>query len=112
MVGPETSFKPGLGALEIACNAMEIAAKQTLCEDDKPRTGLGGYGNCMILWKHLARQASRHGDCHGCDGKWSKTDTWREASFKPGLGALEIAACKGEMAKVREDLHASTPIHT
>ena len=33
-VGPETSFKPGLGALEIACNAMEIAAKQTLCEDE------------------------------------------------------------------------------
>ena len=32
-VGPETSFKPGLGAMEIACNAMEIAAKQTLCED-------------------------------------------------------------------------------
>ena len=28
-VGPETSFKPGLGAMEIACNAMEIAAKQT-----------------------------------------------------------------------------------
>ena len=33
-VGPETSFKPGLGAMEIACNAMEIAAKQTLCEDE------------------------------------------------------------------------------
>ena len=32
-VGPETSFKPGLGAREIACNAMEIAAKQTLCEE-------------------------------------------------------------------------------
>ena len=31
-VGPETSFKPGL--MEIACNAMEIAAKQTLCEDE------------------------------------------------------------------------------
>ena len=48
-VGPETSFKPGLGAMEIACNAMEIAAKQTLCEDEaslaagrRPR----GYGNC------------------------------------------------------------------
>ena len=36
-VGPETSFKPGLGAMEIACNAMEIAAKQTLCEEaDRP----------------------------------------------------------------------------
>ena len=34
-VGPETSFKPGLGAMEIACNAMEIAAKQTLCEDSQ-----------------------------------------------------------------------------
>ena len=33
-VSPETSFKPGLGAMEIACNAMEIAAKQTLCEDE------------------------------------------------------------------------------
>ena len=33
-VGPETSFKPGLGAMEIACNAMKIAAKQTLCEDE------------------------------------------------------------------------------
>lgn len=33
-VGPETSFKPGLGAMEIACNSMEIAAKQTLCEDE------------------------------------------------------------------------------
>ena len=32
-VGPETSFKPGLGAMEIACNATEIAAKQTLCEE-------------------------------------------------------------------------------
>ena len=44
-VGPETSFKPGLGAMEIACNAMEIAAKQTLCEEarqGRPR----GYGNC------------------------------------------------------------------
>ena len=37
-VGPETSFKPGLGAMEIACNAMEIAAKQTLCEDEASLT--------------------------------------------------------------------------
>ena len=58
-VGPETSFKPGLGAMEIACNAMEIAAKQTLCLEAGLETGLGGYGNC-----------------HGCDRKWSKTDTW------------------------------------
>ena len=27
-------LQPGLGAMEIACNAMEIAAKQTLCEDE------------------------------------------------------------------------------
>ena len=33
-VGPETSFKAGLGAMEIACSAMEIAATQTLCEDE------------------------------------------------------------------------------
>ena len=34
LVGPETSFKAGLGAMEIACSAMEIAATQTLCEDE------------------------------------------------------------------------------
>ena len=70
-VGPETSFKAGLGAMEIACSAMEIAATQTLCEDEagleameiaidamesgaKQRLGLGGkprgrprgYGKC------------------------------------------------------------------
>ena len=52
-VGPETSFKPGLGAMEIACNAMEIAAKQTLCEEASLEAGLeameiaiGCYGNC------------------------------------------------------------------
>ena len=39
-VGPETSFKPGLGAMEIACNAMEIAAKQTLCEEASVAAGL------------------------------------------------------------------------
>ena len=56
-VGPETSFKPGLGAMEIACNAMEIAAKQTLCEE-----GLS-YGKHRMLWKFEAwlgwRQALR-----------------------------------------------------
>ena len=61
-VGPETSFKAGLGAMEIACSAMEIAATQTLCEDEAslevgleagPETGLEGmeiaigcYENC------------------------------------------------------------------
>ena len=33
-VGPETRFKAGLGAMEVACSAMEIAATQTLCEDE------------------------------------------------------------------------------
>ena len=48
-VGPETSFKPGLGAMEIACNAMEIAcnameiaAKQTLCEEASLEGGRPG----------------------------------------------------------------------
>ena len=53
-VGPETSFKAGLGAMEIACSAMEIAATQTLCEDEASlETGLEGmeiaigcYENC------------------------------------------------------------------
>ena len=57
-VGPETSFKAGLGAMEIACSAMEIAATQTLCEDEANleaglETGLEGmeiaigcYENC------------------------------------------------------------------
>ena len=48
-VGPETSFKPGLGAMEIACNAMEIAAKQTLCEEaglEAMEIAIGCYGNC------------------------------------------------------------------
>ena len=58
-VGPETSFKPGLGAMEIACNAMEIAAKQTLCEDEASLAA-GLWKLPLILWKvHLARQASR-----------------------------------------------------
>ena len=57
-VGPEKSFKAGLGAMEIACSAMEIAATQTLCEDEASleaglETGLEGmeiaigcYENC------------------------------------------------------------------
>ena len=60
-VGPETSFKPGLGAMEIACNAMEIAAKQTLCEDEASlaaglEAGLEAMEMPLILWKG---QASR-----------------------------------------------------
>ena len=59
-VGPETSFKPGLGAMEIACNAMETLRGGTDTLRGKPRgleagleTGLeameiaiGCYGNC------------------------------------------------------------------
>ena len=53
-VGPEKSFKAGLGAMEIACSAMEIAATQTLCEDEASlKAGLEGmeiaigcYENC------------------------------------------------------------------
>ena len=66
-VGPETSFKPGLGAMEIACNAMEIAAKQTLCEEEAGlETGLEAMeiaidaiesGKCT--WLGASKQASR-----------------------------------------------------
>ena len=42
-VGPETSFKAGLGAMEIACSAMEIAATEPLCEDEASlKAGLEG----------------------------------------------------------------------
>ena len=51
-VGPETSFKPGLGAMEIACNAMEIAAKQTLCEEASLEAGLRqAWRQALRLWK-------------------------------------------------------------
>ena len=59
-VGPETSFKPGLGAMEIACNATEIAAKQTLCEDEASLAAGQASKLPLILRKvHWARQASR-----------------------------------------------------
>ena len=49
-VGPETSFKAGLGAMEIACSAMEIAATQTLCEDEASlKAGLEGMEMPLIL---------------------------------------------------------------
>ena len=48
-VGPEKSFKAGLGAMEIACSAMEIAATQTLCEDEASR-GLEA-GQALRVWK-------------------------------------------------------------
>ena len=54
-VGPETSFKPGLGAMEIACNAMEIAAKQTLCEEASLEASLEAsrqaWRQALRLWK-------------------------------------------------------------
>ena len=68
-VGPETSFKPGLGAMEIACNAMEIAAKQTLLAMD---------GNCKP-----------RGRPRGSED---------EASLAAGLEAMEIATDPMESA--------------
>ena len=52
-VGPETSFKAGLGAMEIACSAMEIAATQTLCEDEASlEAGLGQASRqALRVWK-------------------------------------------------------------
>ena len=43
-VGPETSFKAGLGAMETtACSAMETAATEPLCEDEASlKAGLEG----------------------------------------------------------------------
>ena len=59
-VGPEKSFKAGLGAMELACSAMEIAATQTLCEDEAGlETGLEGMEIAI-----------------GCYESCSKTDTW------------------------------------
>ena len=50
LVGPETSLKAGLGAMEIACSAMEIAATQTLCEDEASlKAGLEGDTLCIYL---------------------------------------------------------------
>ena len=62
-VGPETSFKPGLGAMEIACNAMEIAAKQTLCEEASLEAGLETGLEAMEI-------------AIGCYGNCSKGETW------------------------------------
>ena len=62
-VGLETSFKAGLGAMEIACSAMEIAARQTLCEDEASlEAGL-----------ETGLEAMEMGI--GCYEKCSKTDT-------------------------------------
>ena len=53
---PETSFKPGLGAMEIACNAMEIAAKQTLCLEAGLETGLEAMEIAMDAIESGAKQ--------------------------------------------------------
>ena len=62
-VGPETSFKPGLGAMEIACNAMETAAKQTPCEEACLEAGLETGLEAMEI-------------AIGCYGNCSKGETW------------------------------------
>ena len=59
-VGPEKSFKAGLGAMEIACSAMEIAATQTLCEDEASLDEAGLEGMEIAI---------------GCYENCSKTDT-------------------------------------
>ena len=62
-VGPETSFKAGLGAMEIACSAMEIAATQTLCEDEASlKAGLEG----MEIAIDIAAQGSLSLVMHLC----------------------------------------------
>ena len=66
-VGPETSFKPGLGAMEIACNAMEIAAKQTLCEEASLEAGLEAGLETGLEAMEIAI---------GCYGNCSKGETW------------------------------------
>jgi len=55
-VSPETSFKPGLGA-------MEIAAKQTLCEEASLEAGLETGLEAMEI-------------AIGCYGNCSKGETW------------------------------------
>ena len=62
-VGPETSFKAGLGAMEIACSAMEIAATQPLCEDEASlKAGLEG----MEIAIDIAAQGSLSLVMHLC----------------------------------------------
>ena len=47
-VGPETSFKAGLGAMEIACSAMEIASLEAGLETglEGMEIAIGCYENC------------------------------------------------------------------
>ena len=50
-VGPETSFKAGLGAMEIACSAMEIAATQTLCFARMRQASRQASRQALRVWK-------------------------------------------------------------
>ena len=70
-VGPETSLKPGLGAMEIACNAMEIAAKQTLCEEASLEAGLEAGLETGLETGLEAMEIAI-----GCYGNCSKGETW------------------------------------
>ena len=60
---PRQAFKAGLGAMEIACSAMEIAATQTLCEDEASlKAGLEG----MEIAIDIAAQGSLSLVMHLC----------------------------------------------
>ena len=53
---PRQASQPGLGAMEIACNAMEIAAKQTLCLEAGLETGLEAMEIAMDAIESGAKQ--------------------------------------------------------
>ena len=63
-VGPETSFKPGLGA-------MEIAAKQTLCEEASLEASLEAGLEAGLETGLEAMEIAI-----GCYGNCSKGETW------------------------------------
>ena len=63
-VGPETSFKPGLGA-------MEIAAKQTLCEEASLEASLEAGLEASLETGLEAMEIAI-----GCYGNCSKGETW------------------------------------
>ena len=63
----QASLEAGLEAMEIAMDAIESGAKQTLGQDEASlEAGLEAGVEAGLEAIH----------CHGCDGKWSKTDTW------------------------------------
>ena len=74
-VGPETSFKPGLGAMEIACNAMEIAAKQDHLRGGQAsrQAGLEAGLEAGRPWRQALRPMEI---AIGCYGNCSKGETW------------------------------------